>query len=60
MKARIINEEGDLVFDLIDVPMSDKRPAYTGGALDSKGDVGRGNPMKGKADAVVGVFAAQE
>jgi hypothetical protein len=56
VKARLINEEGDLVMGVIEVPMSDPRPEYDGSPLGSRQDVQVGNPHGDKNDAVKGVF----
>ena len=37
IKARVITEDGDLAFALIDVPVSDLRPEYKGESLTEKG-----------------------
>lgn len=48
IKARIINEDQELVMGLIDVPESDPRPAFDPrkDSLKEVGGVGEGNPQK--------------
>ena len=47
IKARVLSEDGDLEFSLIDVPVSDKRPEFNPktDTLHSKTDVAKGNPL---------------
>lgn len=49
IKVRVITEDGDLGFGLIEVPMDDKRPAYNP-ATDTLGERGaqQGNPEGGR------------
>jgi hypothetical protein len=50
VKARIISDDGDLEFALIEVPFSDPRPAFDPkmDSLKEKGGVGHGNPEGGR------------
>jgi hypothetical protein len=54
VKARILDDNGDLVFALIEVPESDKRPAFDPKTmrLNDSSNIGEGNPQAGKPGAV--------
>lgn len=58
IKARVLSNDGDLEFAIIEVPVSDKRPEWKGGALNDGKGAQSGNPMKGKG--VEGVFGKDE
>ena len=52
VKTRILDEDGDLNWGLIEVPKDDKRPAFdpmTNSLQNSTTSVAKGNPMAGKA-----------
>jgi hypothetical protein len=51
VKARIIDEDGDLKFGLIEVPLSDKRPEFNPNSETlsaGKNEALAGNPLKDK------------
>lgn len=54
VKAPVLSEDGDLTYALIDVPLSDKRPAWAGEALVHDKNIGSGNPEGDKAGALKG------
>lgn len=57
VKDYILNEEGDLVHTLFEVPMSDPRPAYNPAKDKSKKEVlGQGNPLKSASEGVIASF----
>lgn len=48
IKARVLSEDGDLEFALIEVPVSDRRPEFNAKSdrlTASKTDAGAGNPL---------------
>lgn len=48
VKARVLDENNDLVWKVIEVPVEDKRTEYKGAPVDGvadHGNVGVGNPM---------------
>lgn len=50
VKARVLDNEGDLVWGIIEVPAEDSRKAFDPqtGVLHNKSDVMKGNPMAEK------------
>jgi hypothetical protein len=54
VKALITNEDGDLVYGIIHVPLTDKRPEWTGGPLNAGTGAQPGNPAGDRPGAVKG------
>lgn len=50
IKTRVLSEDGDLIWGIIEVPESDKRKGFDPktGTLHNKSDVMKGNPMAEK------------